>query len=352
MRIWQALVVFILMAASHVAAEEKYDFVGSLLLPSASPHSIILASDITVATPLDLKRALQRRPDAKVIELASDGGSVYGALLMAVEVHERGLDTYVPEGLGCYSACAYVFFAGANRTLDGVLGVHQISAGDADIGAEATQFTVAAFGIAPGVITAMFRTPPDEMYVFSNIEVAALALERTAPDADIKPNHSTSETENRVASANIDPNALTVVRKSPILTEEARRKSERFVTLQSADTLPNVLSRNGFTLNQSAMMIDALRDTLDTSNIPSSTRLRILYGPLSRESTILVPYRLSIYDYRADGRYDHQVTVALTDTGNYVLGIEPSPIQVSGVTWGTQAPDRQNDKFLSGKSDR
>ena len=40
-----------------------------------------------------------------------------------------------------------------------------------------------------------------------------------------------------------------------------------------------------------------------------------------------MPYRLSLYEPLADGSYAYQATVALTDTGQYVLGIEPDFVE-------------------------
>jgi len=120
---------------------------------------------------------------------------------------------------------------------------------------------------------------------------------------------------------------VTIVPKTTIASEAGLGRSERFLTLREAASLPEVLGKNGFSANQSALVIDALRNVLRDTNLPAATRLRILYGPLSREATSLVPYRLSLYEPRADDSYEYQATVALTDTGQYVLGIEPDFIE-------------------------
>jgi|TARA_R110000751_G_scaffold31160_1_gene79283 murein DD-endopeptidase MepM/ murein hydrolase activator NlpD len=120
---------------------------------------------------------------------------------------------------------------------------------------------------------------------------------------------------------------VTVVPKTTIAAEAGLGRSERFLTLREAAALSDVLGKNGFSANQSALVIDALRNVLRDTNLPASTRLRILYGPLSREATSLVPYRLSLYEPLADGSYAYQATVALTDTGQYVLGIEPDFVE-------------------------
>ncbi|MCS6760594.1 MAG: M23 family metallopeptidase [Candidatus Devosia symbiotica] len=120
---------------------------------------------------------------------------------------------------------------------------------------------------------------------------------------------------------------VTVVPKTTAASEVGLGRSERFLTLRDAAALPDVLGKNGFSANQSALVIDALRNVLPTTNLPTGMRLRILYGPLSRDATSLVPYRLSLYGPHQDQSYTHEVTVALTDTGQYVLGIEPDFIK-------------------------
>ncbi|MCS6758091.1 MAG: M23 family metallopeptidase [Candidatus Devosia euplotis] len=120
---------------------------------------------------------------------------------------------------------------------------------------------------------------------------------------------------------------VTVVPKTTTAAEAGPGRSERFLTLREAAALPDVLGRNGFSANQSALVIDALRNVLRTTNLPAEMRLRILYGPLNREAISLAPYRLSLYEPRADGTYNYQATVALTDTGQYVLGIEPDFVE-------------------------
>ena len=55
------------------------------------------------------------------------------ALLIADDVHERGMSTYITKESGCLSACALIFLAGVERQTDGALGVHQISSDSGDL---------------------------------------------------------------------------------------------------------------------------------------------------------------------------------------------------------------------------
>ncbi len=155
-------------------------------LPPSEPEVIALTAEITATTPADLDRALDARPGARTLVLNSPGGAVDSALVIAQEVRRRGMRTYVPTGMGCYSACAYVFFAGQNRVADGELGVHQISQDVADL--VMAQVTIGdvldaldEFGVQHQVISYMLRTPPDDMYIFSRLELSELGINRGEP---------------------------------------------------------------------------------------------------------------------------------------------------------------------------
>ena len=160
--------------------------VSAFHLPEAAPEIIALNAEITGTTPRDFERALALRPEARIVVLNSPGGAVGGALAMAEEIRRRGLSTFVPAGLGCYSACAYVYFAGRQRQADGELGVHQISTDIDDlVSAQATLGDVLdaleTFDVRQPVISFMLRTPPDDMHVFSAAEIADFGINRGAP---------------------------------------------------------------------------------------------------------------------------------------------------------------------------
>ena len=114
--------------------------------------------------------------------LSSNGGLVYIGLDLALEVEKLGITTIIPEDHGCYSACSYVFLAGAKRIANGELGVHQISGEDTDqIGG---QFTIGdvidvlnRFGTPPEIYPMMFSAEPDEMYILSDVELVTLGLQ-------------------------------------------------------------------------------------------------------------------------------------------------------------------------------
>ena len=139
--------------------------------------------------------------DIKIVVLNSEGGNVYESLNMAGTIFDRGISTYVPENGKCYSACAFMFFAGSERFSSGKLGVHQTSYGEeisdkkAKIGTvdSYSQLSTAdiiqhlnEFNTPPKVYEWMLRTSPDEMYVFSQDEMKSLKINSPKVNIEIK----------------------------------------------------------------------------------------------------------------------------------------------------------------------
>lgn len=159
---------------------------GVFNLPADQPDVIVLNGEVTHTLASDFYRALDARPNARIVVLNSPGGYVTNALQVAREVRKRGMSTLVARGMGCYSACAYIFFAGTPRFVEGELGVHQISAEVADLVLAQTTLSdvldaLDQFGVEQTIITVMLRTPPEEMYVFSVEEIADLGINQGEP---------------------------------------------------------------------------------------------------------------------------------------------------------------------------
>lgn len=166
------LVVCAFAAILPARADESF---GSFVVIDGINDTIFLNGPITANTPLDFRRAMQLRPEATVVMLSSDGGQVQSALLVAQDLHDRGLDTYVASDKHCNSACSFVFLAGRMRTVDGTLGVHQMAADVEDnAGIQSSMAYVmevlSVFEPPPQVISRMLRTPPDDLYVFEAAE--------------------------------------------------------------------------------------------------------------------------------------------------------------------------------------
>ncbi|MCZ4352306.1 hypothetical protein O4H61_07225 [Roseovarius aestuarii] len=127
---------------------------------------------------------LNSHPEVIGIRLNSPGGVVVSALLIADEIFERKLSTYIAKEHTCASACALLFFAGHDRLAEGRLGVHQMDdGGRAD--ASTLQFVLAyqldafqRFGVPWTVANYMLTTPPWDMHWISNFDKEEFALNR------------------------------------------------------------------------------------------------------------------------------------------------------------------------------
>ena len=63
----------------------------------------------------------------RTIGLLSNGGSILGAILIGEFIHQNGWRTFV--GNGCYSACALIWLAGAERRMrtGAIIGFHAVA---------------------------------------------------------------------------------------------------------------------------------------------------------------------------------------------------------------------------------
>jgi murein DD-endopeptidase MepM/ murein hydrolase activator NlpD len=114
---------------------------------------------------------------------------------------------------------------------------------------------------------------------------------------------------------------VTVLPKTTLADEASDARNERILTVPEATALEDVLRKNGFTQQMISAISGTLHNVYPSVTLPKGAHLRILLGR-SRTSDTLIPYRLSIYI-----NDQHAATVALTDRGQYVLGIAPSEIE-------------------------
>lgn len=119
---------------------------------------------------------------------------------------------------------------------------------------------------------------------------------------------------------------VTTLAKTPAPTDGSGR-SERIVTLQEPGSLNELLPRNGFSDQATAMISGTVKNLVPSLTLPRGAKLRILMGP-SRSSPVPIPYRLSIYLHDPKtNEIKHAVTAALTDRGAYVVGLAPGDIE-------------------------
>lgn len=119
---------------------------------------------------------------------------------------------------------------------------------------------------------------------------------------------------------------VTVVPKTIKAADATLGRAERILTIKERSPLEDVLRRNGFTNGMVNAIEATLQNVFPSTQLPAGARLRILFGP-SRTSNSLIPYRMSIYLHDDGNNTDvHRATVALTDKGQYVLGLAPPEI--------------------------
>lgn len=209
--------LFSAMTSTTVWAAEKT--FGPFSIDDAKPDVIAMNGLVEQGTALDFRRALRAAPQAKLITLNSGGGNVQAGLLIADDINQQGLTTYIPKTSKCYSACSYIFLAGKERKVDGALGVHQISSDSPDlVGAQLAISDIievlSRFDTPPEVMQVMFKTRPDDMHVFSQEEIERYKLNRSGkeqavvntPEASVVPpekDENVKETERPVTGASI-----------------------------------------------------------------------------------------------------------------------------------------------------
>lgn len=132
---------------------------------------------------------LDNVPNATTIVLNSPGGEVYSALILAKQIERMGLHTVVMGQ--CHSACAFLYFAGVNRTVvAGTVGVHQISSTSQNM--MSGQMALAdilelmeTYSVPAEVIVEMLRTAPEDMRIYDHKQLDDLGLigPRSTPDS-------------------------------------------------------------------------------------------------------------------------------------------------------------------------
>jgi peptidoglycan hydrolase-like protein with peptidoglycan-binding domain len=207
---------------------------GGFSLPVGAPDVVMLNGEVTPSLADDFERALIARPHARVLVLNSPGGYVDSALRVAREAHRRGMSTLVAKGMGCYSACAYIFFAGSPRDVEGELGVHQISSEVADLVLAQTTLSdvldaLDLFGVEQSIISVMLRTPPEDMYVFTREEIAEFAIDVGEPVLIADVSRLTDESDADAVPIGIietaDPDVQSYVELALQSSEEAAERS-------------------------------------------------------------------------------------------------------------------------------
>ena len=153
---------------------------------------------------------------------------------------------------------------------------------------------------------------------YSPSDITALGYAAQNVPAASEPDSSQAAISNAIFG---EVENVTVVPKTTPASDQVLGRSERILTFREETPLSSALAQNGFTDNMVGAVIDALKNVYPSPTLPEGSHLRILLGP-DRANDTLIPYRTSIYVGDT-----HRATVALTDTGRYVLGLAPPPIE-------------------------
>ncbi len=182
------LFFFLLFTTGPILSEEKR--YGSLFFNENVPNVLFLTGDIKKGDSFNFRKAL-RNHDIDTVVLASPGGLVMEGLNMAGIVYDKALRVFVPRGAECASSCAFMFFAGRERKVEGRLGVHQFASdfsetqGDIQTAEAVAQYAVSEiigflneFGTPRFVLEKIFQQK--KMYWFNKSEIDSLSTERFA----------------------------------------------------------------------------------------------------------------------------------------------------------------------------
>ncbi len=153
--------------------------------------AIVALGMIEAGTAAELRRFdLKHDEVAEVLVLLSPGGLVQEALAMGDYLRARSLETLVPEGAYCASACPLVLAAGERRRVarDAWIGLHQpylanaagLTADRAVADVQHLNYEILTrldhWGVDPRVWTHALQAPPAKMYVLTQEELMAYRL--------------------------------------------------------------------------------------------------------------------------------------------------------------------------------
>lgn len=143
--------------------------------------ALLASGTIDDKTPGAFDEAIARNPDTQAVVLSSKGGSLVGGLRLGLQIRRFQLDTLVNDD--CFSACAYAFLGGVERTVtpDGRIGVHQFRAGNRDLDAGNVQKITAVLGsyfdrmgVDRRLLDTALLTPTSQVVIFTPDQLKAL----------------------------------------------------------------------------------------------------------------------------------------------------------------------------------
>ncbi len=182
-----ALLTLAIATASGAArAQTRFEY-GVFSVDRVQPDVAYLSGEIVRNTADNFLLMLEEHPDIVLVVLDSIGGLTEEARIVAEMIYALGIDTFVPEGAECMSACGTIYFGGRQHVVLGELGVHRsVSARpfeNSALIAALLGFTLESwmhFGVPIDAILATYRTRNEEIHVFTPEEIVAFGLNRGA----------------------------------------------------------------------------------------------------------------------------------------------------------------------------
>ena len=157
---------------------------GLIFYSAGDVPTITLEGDIDYRLNTAFIDMLADHPDVQRVVLSSDGGHIFAARAIALNIRRLDLDTHVESA--CRSACTIAFMAGAGRTLgpQGSLGFHQYGMDMPQRVATVNyreeeakdRATFAAKGVAAGFLDRAFATAHTEMWMPDRAELVAAGV--------------------------------------------------------------------------------------------------------------------------------------------------------------------------------
>lgn len=149
-------------------------------VPSARAEIVVVTGIIQRGDHREFRDLLDRT-DPDIVMMDGPGGSVEDALLMADEIHDRGLNTVVAPDRTCISACALLFLSGRTKYVGerSGLGLHAPFELGGKVSVRALGWMrehLAHFGVPADLLARMGRTPPSEVWWLGIAEHDALKI--------------------------------------------------------------------------------------------------------------------------------------------------------------------------------
>lgn len=142
---------------------------------------------IRADTPEKFKAFMRQNPDVDTLYLHGPGGALTGGLKLGVALRELGMNTALTARMRCFSACAYAFLGGVERSVEegGLLGVHQFASEGADpVGEDVIQSAqslletyMRSLAVPRGVLDIASRTSNEDIFLINATQARALQLD-------------------------------------------------------------------------------------------------------------------------------------------------------------------------------